>query len=150
MPSIDTGVRGSAQGSLKLIRLDRSVWARATIQTQADTVCSRCLGSFRQTVTASVNEQFCFAASTDFHDFEADAGEPLLSIGDDHMLDLEEVVRQAVIVNLPLKPLCQPSCQGICPGCGTNLMSGACSREAERGDARWAPLASLLSSPAQR
>ena len=138
------------QGRLELIRLDQSVWARATIQTQTDTICSRCLGSFRQTVTASVNEQFSSGASPDFRDSDADAGEPLLSIGDDNMLDLEEVVRQSVIVNLPLKPLCEPSCQGICPGCGANLKSGACSCEAERGDARWAPLALLLSNPARR
>ncbi len=57
-------------------------------------------------------------------------------------LDLEPILRDACILELPLAPLCREDCQGLCPACGANRNRETCSCEAPI-DQRWAALAGL-------
>jgi uncharacterized protein len=57
-------------------------------------------------------------------------------------LDLEPLVRDAVLLDLPLAPLCSPECRGICPRCGENWNVTTCACPQE-GDPRWAALDAL-------
>ena len=61
-------------------------------------------------------------------------------------LDLGEVIREQVLLGLPLKPLCREDCQGLCPRCGKNRNAGpcGCTPEEEAGDARLEPLRKLF------
>jgi len=61
-------------------------------------------------------------------------------------LDLGEVVREQILLGLPLKPLCRPDCQGLCPRCGKNRNLGpcGCAPEEEPGDSRLEPLRRLI------
>jgi uncharacterized protein len=45
---------------------------------------------------------------------------------------------------VPMAPICDPGCRGICPQCGKNLNEGPCACAAEPPDTRWAKLADLL------
>jgi uncharacterized protein len=58
-------------------------------------------------------------------------------------LDLEPLVRDAVVLALPLNPLCREDCQGLCAGCGADLNRGACTCAEDGLDPRWAALAGL-------
>jgi uncharacterized protein len=58
-------------------------------------------------------------------------------------LDLEEAVRQAWALALPMQPLCRPDCKGLCARCGTDLNEGACTCSPEEDD-RWSLLKKLL------
>jgi uncharacterized protein len=60
----------------------------------------------------------------------------------DDRLDLGEVVREQILLALPLKPLCRPDCQGLCPRCGKNrnVSPCGCAPEEEPGDRRFEPL----------
>jgi uncharacterized protein len=58
----------------------------------------------------------------------------------DH-LDLEPVVRDAVVLSLPLTPLCQPDCGGLCPECGERLDDLPADHAHAQLDPRWAALA---------
>jgi uncharacterized protein len=60
------------------------------------------------------------------------------------LLDLEPMVREAVLLELPLAPLCRPDCAGLCPECGANRNLGDCGHHAVASDPRWAALAELL------
>jgi uncharacterized protein len=79
-------------------------------------------------------------------------GEPLPPPEDDavymidghHEIDLAEAVREHVLLNLPLRPLCRPDCAGLCPVCGKNLNQGPCGGHDEQADERLAVLATLL------
>ncbi len=57
-------------------------------------------------------------------------------------MDLEPLVHDACILNLPLSPLCKPDCKGLCPACGANLNEESCNCEAPN-DPRWASLSLL-------
>lgn len=62
----------------------------------------------------------------------------------DERLDLEELLREDILLDLPSKYLCSPDCKGLCPKCGKNLNEGDCGCEAEEIDPRLEVLKSLL------
>jgi uncharacterized protein len=79
-------------------------------------------------------------------------GEPLSPPEDDsvymidghHVVDLDEAVREQVLLNLPMRALCSTDCAGLCPICGKNLNEGPCEGHGEELDERLAVLAALL------
>ena len=66
-------------------------------------------------------------------------------------LDLAEVVREQILLGLPLKPLCREECLGLCPRCGRNRNSGPCGcpPDEEPGDSRLEPLRKLFDKSRQ-
>ena len=54
---------------------------------------------------------------------------------------LEEVIKEQVLLDLPMKGICREDCSGLCPSCGQNLNLAACGCKASLGDPSWAPLA---------
>ncbi len=64
----------------------------------------------------------------------------------DEVIDLEPLLRDAVLLELPLAPLCAETCLGLCPQCGTNWNESPCDCR-PAADPRWAPLDELLDPP---
>ncbi len=62
-------------------------------------------------------------------------------------IDLIPLAREAILLDLPLAPLCAPDCQGLCPTCGADLSAGPCPCEPLSGDPRWAALDVLRRGP---
>lgn len=58
-------------------------------------------------------------------------------------LDLEPALRETVLLDLPLNPLCRPDCKGLCPECGADRNEEDCGHLVDRVDFRWEPLAGL-------
>ncbi|HEX4865395.1 MAG TPA: DUF177 domain-containing protein, partial [Acidimicrobiales bacterium] len=58
-------------------------------------------------------------------------------------LDLQPLVRDALLLELPLAPLCSDECRGICPTCGADLNAGGCACVEKPADPRWAALDAL-------
>ncbi|MGD0800384.1 MAG: DUF177 domain-containing protein [Terracidiphilus sp.] len=58
---------------------------------------------------------------------------------------LEDVLREQVLLSLPVKTLCKPDCKGLCPRCGENRNRQACSCDVGPSDPRWEALADLRS-----
>jgi uncharacterized protein len=56
------------------------------------------------------------------------------------LLDLRPLVRDAILLDLPIAPLCRPDCAGLCPTCGADLAEGSCDCPPAAGDPRWAAL----------
>lgn len=94
------------------------------ISTEAEFVCSRCLKGFRSPVTV---EEFRHARR----------------VPKDGIIDLTEWIREDTILALPIKPICEESCRGLCPRCGTDLNTGTCCCAKETGDGRWGALDDL-------
>lgn len=95
--------------------------------------CRRCLDPMVGEVEVSLRE---------LYEDDADEEAEILPIVDEHV-DLEPPVRDAVMLALPLAPLCSEACQGLCPTCGTNRNEGACDCVVDTGDPRWAALSEL-------
>ncbi len=105
--------------------------ARGTVTASWVGECRRCGGAIASGVTAAVRERFTAEGGTDL---DEDAY-PLS--GDE--LDLEPLARDAVLLELPLAPLCSPECRGLCPQCGANWNLAACDC-VPAGDPRWSAL----------
>ncbi len=91
--------------------------------------CRRCLGRVGGDLRVEFRELF----EPDPRD-----GETYL-LRNDH-LDLAPLSREALLLDLPLAPLCAEDCRGLCPNCGADLNRGECRCVAELGDSRWAAL----------
>lgn len=105
---------------------------RGDATTSASLVCARCLETLRATVTAEVEE--VFQRVPEHPDAVALEGE---------QLDLRPVVREGILLAIPVAPLCSPDCPGLCATCGAELAAGACGCVSEVGDPRWAVLDAL-------
>jgi uncharacterized protein len=115
-----------------------------TVKTELELGCSRCLEPFRMTVDAPFDIRYLPAAemSTD-PEREVEDEDLGTSYYRDDQIDLNELLREQFYLVLPMKPLCQPDCKGLCPQCGMNLNTGTCDCSAEWEDPRLAGLRGL-------
>ena len=104
--------------------------------------CSRCLEPLRFDREVDLQELFEYP-DTDARGrvVESDDEDELPKIEGD-LLDLEPTLRDAVVLALPLQPLCQSDCQGLCTQCGANLNDDP-DHGHDTVDARWSALADL-------
>ncbi len=98
--------------------------------------CARCLDEFERPLDFEINELF----SIDAADEDAD----VYPLGSDGWLDPDQMVRDAIGLELPFAPLCRPECLGICGRCGGNRNLGECECTEPADDPRWAALEQLL------
>jgi uncharacterized protein len=96
--------------------------------------CRRCLGPASGVLQLPVRE--LFETGSDQEDTYSLEGD---------QIDLEPLVRDAVLLELPQAPICAETCQGLCPTCGINRNEGTCACETEARDPRWAALDQLKS-----
>ncbi len=109
--------------------------------------CSRCLETFEQPVHIEIEEAFIptvdLATGQPLQTGDEDEDEALL-IDEHHILNLSEILRQSILLALPMTPLCRPDCKGFCPVCGANLNNETCTCDVEDVDPRWAALSLFL------
>jgi len=103
------------------------------MHTRARVDCSRCASSFVLPLTVELNEYFATGINELANDStgELEDLDTFLFYGEE--IDLSEPIRENLLLAIPWTPLCQESCQGICPHCGVNLNERkcACSQEQE-------------------
>jgi uncharacterized protein len=129
------------------IRLDLTVEAvgegvlvSGRAETEATGQCARCLTSFDQAVDVRFQELFVYPGR------ESDDEEVSRIVGE--TIDLEPVVRDAIVLDLPLAPLCEDDCLGLCADCGANLNDDPSHNHGPTTDGRWAGLSGWVSSQA--
>ena len=118
---------------------DETVIVRGIARARIESPCARCLAPAFTDVTAEVDEAFL-----------RDRGEER-EPGDDqyrytgHVLELDEAVRTALLLELPSRILCREDCRGLCPRCGQNLNINECSCQKDQPRRNpFSALASLL------
>jgi uncharacterized protein len=116
-----------------------------TAKTELELACSRCLEPFRMPVDASFDLRFLPVSemATD-EEREIQADDLETSYYRDDQIDVNELLREQFYLALPMKPLCQDACKGLCAQCGTNLNTGTCSCATGWEDPRLAPLKGLI------
>jgi uncharacterized protein len=116
---------------------------------EVEAECARCLEPFMWTDEAHVTELFLYEETDSrgrvIPTVQDESDELTVFYVHDDSLDLLEVVRDAIVLDLPLSPLCQPDCLGICQQCGEKLEDAPHNHESL--DQRWAALEGLLDSP---
>ena len=133
------------KGKVTITRTDVGVWLSGPIESNALISCSRCLNPAECPVRFGIDEEYLptvdIASGSAIKTPEVKEG--AFTLDHNHILDLTEAVRQYVIINLPMKPLCRHDCAGLCSNCGVNLNDGECVCSAPV-DSRWSPLLELL------
>ena len=74
---------------------------------------------------------------------DTDEDEDVSKLEDD-LLDLEPLLRDAVVLALPFQPVCRPDCPGLCPQCGARLADEPDHQHEQAIDPRWAGLEGLV------
>jgi uncharacterized protein len=110
------------------------VLVTAQVHVPVSAECGRCLDPVELQLAAPVQELYAY--EPDPEDDEA------LTVSGD-TVDLEPVIRDAVVLALPLNPLCDPDCAGLCPTCGARLADADPGHSHDEVDPRWAALALL-------
>ena len=104
--------------------------------------CARCLEPLSYPLTVSFGELFAYPDSVTDATTEPDEVSRVV----DEMVDVEDLVRDAVLLALPLAPLCRDDCRGLCPDCGERWVDLDLGHSHETLDARWAALEGWLTS----
>lgn len=120
---------------LRIESVGEGVLVTGTAEVEIRGECGRCLTPIEDDLTIDVMELYLFPESeTD----DADA-----SRLEGTLLDLEPLVRDQVVLELPFMPVCREDCAGLCPTCGANLNDDPDHTHGEVFDARWEKLAGL-------
>ena len=134
-------------GSVVLMRTSQGVLATGQFRTSLRAECRRCLEPCIVDVEFDLEEEFYPAlhiGEAPVDDVPEEERDEALSIDEHHILDLSEVMRQALWLATPRETLCSPDCGGLCPDCGENRNLGTCSCTQAPIDPRWAALQALL------
>jgi len=132
----------SVKGNVELIRTSRGILAAGKFTADIKGSCSRCLGDLMKQISFIMEEEF-------FPVIDITSGVHLhpppeeFTIADNHILDLNEAIRQYIIMATPTKLLCRLDCPGLCPVCGQELAHGDCGHASRPADRRWDKLAHL-------
>lgn len=119
-----------------------SILVKGRIEADVELTCSRCLKTYTEHLSTDVSEIFRKPEEFERAGMEALSDEKVLSILNDE-IDLTFMVEQAGLLALPIKPLCDKTCKGLCPTCGEDLNIRPHEHEPEK-DERLAPLKKLL------
>jgi uncharacterized protein len=121
-------------GTLKLTRTNHGVLAEIHYAVDLEQECGRCLEPARSTIVSDITDELLPTIDIVTGQPELiDADPDTPRINANHEVDLTDLIRQDIVVQQPLQPLCRPDCPGLCPNCGLELQTGACRCE-DTGD----------------
>lgn len=133
-------------GTLQLMRTIDGVLATGMLSTSLGLICDRCINPFVSRVDVELEDEFKpsidIASGATLPVALEDEGNV---IDAHHILNLQEVLRQRILLSQPIHPLCRSDCRGLCINCGQNLNEGVCGCRETDIDPRWAALRQLLS-----
>lgn len=128
------GIRDGAKLHLdaRLESLHDGILVSGRARTTAEGECVRCLIDVALPIRVEFQELFAYSFDEAF-DYTVH----------DNLVDLEPVVRDAVVLSLPFQPVCQEDCLGLCPECGVRLLDNPGHEHEAPVDPRWAALAGI-------
>jgi uncharacterized protein len=145
-PDDEYRVAAPVEVSLNVSKLGGDAFGVAgRVITSLEVECSRCIEPFLVPVDATFDLRYV--------SHEQNTGEGEQEVGEDDlatafyregMLDVIDLLREQFVLALPMKPLCEEACRGLCPQCGTNLNKTQCDCAPAWEDPRLAQLKSLL------
>ncbi len=132
--------------NITLRRTGTTLFVSGNVRTRIETPCGRCL----EPCVVPIDSDFSFSLAPEDHESRAYEKELLpedldTEFYEGEVIDLGKIIQTQVLLSIPIKPLCQETCQGLCPVCGANRNQEACTCTADTpGDPRLAVLKKLL------
>jgi uncharacterized protein len=109
------------KGLARINRTPQGLLVNGEFTAIIDLECVRCLETFLQPMIAVFDELYAFSERT-----ATDSG---LILPNDGYIDLQPLVREYLLIEIPISPLCKPDCLGLCTVCGANKNHSVCSHE---------------------
>ncbi len=134
----------SVKGKVRLSGVEAIV--KGHLDSCIEVNCDRCLRPIKLPVAADFDLEYISG-----NDYEANRNleltEDLMSISifDGDSIDVDEIVKEQLLLAVPTRSLCKDDCKGFCPTCGADKNAGECSCETSEVDPRWAALKDLMS-----
>jgi uncharacterized protein len=140
-----TSLKGETRVSGHAARKRDEVSVRGNINGTVEVACDRCAAPVAATVEVEFNTAFIprekAAAVTE--NVELQEEDLAFSFYEGGAVDMDELVREQILLALPTRQLCREECRGLCPVCGKDLNVAECSCQQGEIDPRWAALADL-------
>ncbi|MEV7123246.1 MULTISPECIES: YceD family protein [Kitasatospora] len=136
---------------LRLESVVEGVLVTGTAEAHVTGECSRCLEPLEDDLEVDFQELYYYPESEERHraiagdDFDEESEDETYRLEGD-LFDLQPVLRDAVVLALPLQPVCQDDCLGLCSECGARLSDDP-SHHHDAADPRWAALQGLSAAP---
>jgi uncharacterized protein len=105
-------------GVTKVGRTPQGLIVQGKFRASLPAECVRCLTDFQQNLEIEFSELYAFN-----HRSTTDSG---LILPEDGNIDLEPIVREYMVIEIPISPLCRTDCKGLCSICGENLNENGC------------------------
>ncbi len=111
-----------------LKRAKNRIKVRGLIGCMVILTCSRCLEDFGYLINARFDfDLLSYDSAPDTQELELRRDEMDVYYYEGGEIELEPLINEEIMLNIPVKPLCRESCKGLCPICGTNQNYGQCS-----------------------
>lgn len=144
----DYGIDGVSFRDMMSLRLTiqkvkGEYYCQGYVSVPVEEECSRCLSMFHSELAGDLS----FVVKTDAGDsvLAGDEGAEVLFVKtSDPIVEMNDLIRQALVLSIPMKPLCSSECKGLCLNCGVNLNEETCECKSEEIDERWEGLRDLL------
>lgn len=110
--------------SIDLTRTQDGLIAQVVIDAEVESECSRCLEPFLNKISFKFKEFFTFPY--------VEASEDEIKVPEDGNIDFEPILHDYLLMEIPIKPVCQSDCMGLCDICGQNLNQSVCEHYQNR------------------
>jgi uncharacterized protein len=143
---VDERVKLTAPATVngKIRLAGNEVFVNGHVDTRTQVECDRCLKMIELPVNADFELEYITGTEYESSEVaELTEAEMSVSVFDGHALDVDEIVKEQILLAVPTRMLCREDCKGICPECGTDRNTGECNCETKEIDPRWAALKNL-------
>jgi len=146
-PDLGVGMIGVPEGSPVVMELTcqsagDGVLVEGVARVRLSGQCARCLIDFERDESFDLQELYFYPGRGPAPDELDDSDDDVYYV-EDEAVDLDPLLREAVVLSLPFSPLCQDDCAGLCPVCGADLNQQPGHIHDAEPDARWAKLSDL-------
>ena len=139
------GAKRHIVGHARFDRTPRGLVVRAELHGTMEDVCARCVKPVTYPVDLEIAEEYLptIDVVSGAPVAPEEGGEDAYRIDAHHVIDLTEAVAQYWALALPMAPLCDEQCRGLCPVCGEEMAAAGHACTGDQVDSRWAALARL-------
>ena len=113
-------------GSVQVTRTAQGLLVQVEMEANITAECGRCLVEFQQHLVTDFTELYAFTPNS-----MTDSG---LILPENGKIDLTPILRDEMLLAVPINPVCRPDCRGLCPVCGENLNETTCEHYQETQD----------------
>lgn len=129
--------------SCDVVKVQETVSLHLRLEAKIDFDCGRCLESFSLPMRGDGHYTLVPFREDEKGDGEWSGEDDAFGFYREDLIDLESLVYEQVLLQIPLKPLCSENCRGLCPRCGTNLNVSSCSCRGDRANSPFAALKNM-------